>query len=243
MVHARSVAEVAIAALGAPAARGRTYHVTEDDELSGEEFVAAFAEGLGLPIRVIRVPEPVALVAAKAADLFRTMTGGGSPGYRSAVRFLKGGNPLARPPPGRAGLAGQREHARHSPHAIQEGARSQIGRTRRGPPVTGGLVDHPAGQLPPGGGVADHHGVGNHRAVVSTTGRARPWYPRRRRLSFHGAPRNGKRKMATNVLEDSCRFGTEVADSGETQSRRAIAMHASRSAPPSSLPSRESTSG
>ncbi|MDH4130452.1 MAG: NAD-dependent epimerase/dehydratase family protein [Gemmatimonadota bacterium] len=95
MVHARSVAEVAVAALESPAAPGRTYHVTEDDELSGEGFVAAFAEGLGLPIKVVRVSEPVALMAAKAADLFRAMTGGGSPGYRAAVRFLKGGNPYS----------------------------------------------------------------------------------------------------------------------------------------------------
>jgi len=57
--------------------------------------VAAFAQGLGLPIQVVRVPEPVALMAAKTADLFRAMTGGGSPGYRSAVRFLKGGNPYS----------------------------------------------------------------------------------------------------------------------------------------------------
>ena len=95
MVHARSVAQAATGALDTPAAYGRTYHVTEDDALSGEEFVAAFAEGLSLPIKAIRVPEPVALAAAKAADLFRAMTGGGSPGYRSAVRFLKGGNPYS----------------------------------------------------------------------------------------------------------------------------------------------------
>jgi hypothetical protein len=37
----------------------------------------------------------VALVVSRLADLFRAMTGGGSPGYRSAVRFLKGGNPYS----------------------------------------------------------------------------------------------------------------------------------------------------
>jgi len=95
MVHARSVAQAVTGALDTPAAHGRTYHVTEDDSLTGEEFVAAFAEGLGLPVKVVRVPEPAALVAARLADLFRAVTGGGSPGYLSAVRFLKGGNPYS----------------------------------------------------------------------------------------------------------------------------------------------------
>jgi nucleoside-diphosphate-sugar epimerase len=95
MVHARSVAQAVTGALDRPAAHGRAYHVTEDDPLSGDEFVAAFAEGLGLPVRAVRVPEPAALLAAKVADLYRAMTGGGSPGYRSAVRFLKGGNPYS----------------------------------------------------------------------------------------------------------------------------------------------------
>jgi dihydroflavonol-4-reductase len=95
MVHARSVAQAAIGALDTPAAHGRAYHVTEDDRLSGEEFVAAIAEGLGLPVKVVRVPEPVALLVARLADLFRAATGGGSPGYLAGVRFLKGGNPYS----------------------------------------------------------------------------------------------------------------------------------------------------
>lgn len=95
IVHARNVAGAVAAAIDNAGAHGRTFNLTSDGDLTGTEFVAGLAAGLGRPVRPIRVPAALAFTAAGAADLLRLALGRTSPGFRSAARFLGGGNPYS----------------------------------------------------------------------------------------------------------------------------------------------------
>jgi nucleoside-diphosphate-sugar epimerase len=94
MVHARSVAQAIRLSLQRPGRPGRAYNVTNDDAMTGLELIAALGEGIGRPVRPIRIPSGLATGVAAAADgvlrLVRPALPGGA---RSAVNFLRGGNP------------------------------------------------------------------------------------------------------------------------------------------------------
>lgn len=94
IVEARNVAAAVTAALRCRDGWGRAYNIANDDEITGEDFVAALAEGLGRRIRSIRIPVPLAATLAGGADLLRSLGRSRAPGFRSAVRFLRGGNPF-----------------------------------------------------------------------------------------------------------------------------------------------------
>lgn len=95
VVHAESVADAAIRALDAPAARNRIYQVTNDGILTNRDFVDALAEGLGRSIRVVPLPEPAAFgLAVTIQAVLRVIGPGLYPGtLTGAVRFWRGGNP------------------------------------------------------------------------------------------------------------------------------------------------------
>ena len=95
LVHAESVAEAAIRALTTPGASSRIYNVANDGDITAREFVEALAEGLGRPVRTVRVPEEAALAAARGLQAVLRMFGPGLyPGtLTSAVNFWRGGNP------------------------------------------------------------------------------------------------------------------------------------------------------
>ncbi|MBK6781385.1 MAG: NAD-dependent epimerase/dehydratase family protein [Gemmatimonadetes bacterium] len=124
LVHARNVAAAVALALDDPRALGGTFNVTSDGELTGETFVAGLAAGLGHPIRVVRIPTLLAEGGAAAADGIRRLLGRHFPGYRSAVRFLRGGNPYdARALTTRLGWRPVVAHATALPAAVRDAAR------------------------------------------------------------------------------------------------------------------------
>jgi nucleoside-diphosphate-sugar epimerase len=95
LVHARNVAAGVVAAALLPRAADRVYNLTNDDEITPRDFVAAIGEGIGRRIRTVRVPEAAAMAAARlvAAGL-RVVGPGLYPGtLTGAVRFWRGGNP------------------------------------------------------------------------------------------------------------------------------------------------------
>lgn len=75
LVHARSVAQGAMAALGCEGARGRVYHLTDDRPVTVATLWAGAARGLDRPLRSLSVPRPVA--AAGFALLAALLTLGG----------------------------------------------------------------------------------------------------------------------------------------------------------------------
>ena len=126
LVHARNVAAAVALALDDPRALGGTFNVTFDGELTGLSFVAGLAEGLGRPVRAVRIPAPLAEAAAATADGVRRLLGRHFPGYRAAVRFLRGGNPYASGAlAGRLGWRPVVEHATGFPAAVRDAAGGQ----------------------------------------------------------------------------------------------------------------------
>jgi len=95
LVHADSVADAVVRALTAPGAVNRIYNVTNDGEITAQGFVQALSEGLGRPVRTVRVPEEAALAAARGVQRVLRLIGPGLyPGtLTSAVNFWRGGNP------------------------------------------------------------------------------------------------------------------------------------------------------
>ena len=95
IVHAESVAEAACCALTSEVAWGRAFNVTNDDDITPNDFIQAVATGLGQRIRILRVPEWAAMAAAGLDEALRRMVGRT---YRvgsvtGAVRWWRGGNP------------------------------------------------------------------------------------------------------------------------------------------------------
>ncbi len=123
LVHARNVATAVALALDDPRALGGTFNVTQDGELTGLGFVAGLAEGLGHPVRPVHVPVLLAAGGAAAADALRRALGRHFPGYRSAVRFLRGGNPYESTAlAARLGWQPVVRHATAFPAAVREAA-------------------------------------------------------------------------------------------------------------------------
>lgn len=93
LVQARNVAQAVRLAFQAEGGWGRAYNVTNDDEISGNDFVSAIGEGLARPIRAIHLPAGLTLGSAALVDGLRRLWGRPFPEFRAAARFLHGGNP------------------------------------------------------------------------------------------------------------------------------------------------------
>ncbi len=95
IVHAASVAEVAVRALSARAGWGRAFNVANDGEITPRGFIAAVADGLGQRVRALRVPASPARFLARAADgLLQAVAPARFPmRIGGAVSFWQGGNP------------------------------------------------------------------------------------------------------------------------------------------------------
>ena len=94
LVHARNVAQAVVLALDPPQ-WGQAYNVTNDDDITAREFVAAVGRGLGRDLRTISLPAKPVLALARIFDRGRRLLGPSRyPGsMTSAVRFWRGGNP------------------------------------------------------------------------------------------------------------------------------------------------------
>lgn len=86
-VYAGNVAAATVAALDASVSGFRAYNVTADrpPALTEREFIAAFGEAMGRPVRRVQLP--------RAVLLFLGMVQGGPRLARAAVSFLTGENP------------------------------------------------------------------------------------------------------------------------------------------------------
>jgi nucleoside-diphosphate-sugar epimerase len=94
VVYAGNVAAAIAAALDRPEATG-PFNVANDGRLTQREFVEAFARGLGVRLRLLRVPRPLAWNGARLLD---ALVRAARPGARmstlkTAVQFLAGSNP------------------------------------------------------------------------------------------------------------------------------------------------------
>lgn len=97
-VYAGNVAAAALLALRTPAAGGRAFNTTDDGPECHTQrgFSDAFADALGIRVRRVRLPYPVARVAVDLWARWLTIrTPGKYPGVgASAVRFLAEENPF-----------------------------------------------------------------------------------------------------------------------------------------------------
>lgn len=97
-VYAGNVAAAALLALRTPSARGRAYNTTDDgpERHTQRGFADAFADALGMRVRRIRLPYPVARVAVDLWARWQMIRSPGKyPGVgASAVRFLAEENPF-----------------------------------------------------------------------------------------------------------------------------------------------------
>ena len=96
LVHARSVAEAARAALEATHGWGRAYNVTGDAPIAPRDLVAALARGVGRPIRSRKLPVGPLLKVAGGVDLLTRylLPGGMFPGsLTTAFSYWRGGDP------------------------------------------------------------------------------------------------------------------------------------------------------
>jgi nucleoside-diphosphate-sugar epimerase len=83
-----------LAALDRPSVTG-PFNVCNDGVITQREFLAHFAQGLGVRLRVIPVPRALAWNAARLADLVLRRIRPGSPMtmLKAAVQFLSNANP------------------------------------------------------------------------------------------------------------------------------------------------------
>lgn len=94
VVYAGNVAAGVLAALDHPAASG-AFNVANDGGLTLREFVERFAAGLGVRVRLVRIPAALAWQAARAGDAVLRLR---RPAVRltlltTAVQFLSNANP------------------------------------------------------------------------------------------------------------------------------------------------------
>ncbi len=96
LVHARNIAYAVGQALTLNRGWGRAYNVVNEDSITSRELLAMVAEGLGRPIRTVRIPFPVAMGVARVGDvvlktLLPELIATGPSG---AIRYWRGGNPF-----------------------------------------------------------------------------------------------------------------------------------------------------
>lgn len=75
LTYVENVADALVLALDAPAAIGRTYHITNDEHIPLWEAIRGALARLGLPTRLRRIPLSAALAAASLLELRAGMTG------------------------------------------------------------------------------------------------------------------------------------------------------------------------
>jgi nucleoside-diphosphate-sugar epimerase len=95
VVYAGNVAAAVIAAIERPEVTG-AFNVANDGSITQRAFVERFAEGMGVRLRMVRVPRSLAWGAAVAADSLRRALTPGSPMMllKTAVQFLSNANPF-----------------------------------------------------------------------------------------------------------------------------------------------------
>ena len=96
IVHAASVADGAVRAAASDAAGGRAYNVANDHDVTVRDFVRHAAAGLGRPVRLVRIPRPVAAAGVAVLGAVAGLVAGS--GRRamlaSSVDFLSRDNPF-----------------------------------------------------------------------------------------------------------------------------------------------------
>jgi len=97
IVHARSVAELAVRAVTSEIAAGRAYNVTNDPPITVNEFYAAAEEGLGARARWVQIPAaPVQAVAGAFGVAMRALrVSGASMLNARSLDFLLTDNPFS----------------------------------------------------------------------------------------------------------------------------------------------------
>ncbi len=97
IVHARSVAEVAVRAVTSDVAGGRAYNVTNDPPFTVNEFYAAAEEGLGQRARWLRIPGAAAqgAMGAVGAALRALRVPGASMLNAQSLDFVLADNPFS----------------------------------------------------------------------------------------------------------------------------------------------------
>jgi nucleoside-diphosphate-sugar epimerase len=95
VVYAGNVAAAALLALGRPGVTG-AFNVANDGELTQRAFLERFAAGLGVRLRVIRVPKGLAWNAALFLDSIARLLRPSAPmaTLKTAVQFLSASNPF-----------------------------------------------------------------------------------------------------------------------------------------------------
>ena len=96
IVHARSVAELAVRAVTSEIAAGRAYNVTNDRPITVNEFYAAAEQGLGVHARWLPIPGAPAQAAmgALGAALRALRVPGASMLNARSLDFLLADNPF-----------------------------------------------------------------------------------------------------------------------------------------------------
>lgn len=94
VVYAGNVAAAVVAALDRPAATG-PFNVANDGVMSARDFLTTFAEGMGVRLRLVRVPRAAAWTAARGADAALRLLRPRAPmtTLKTAVQFLSNPNP------------------------------------------------------------------------------------------------------------------------------------------------------
>ena len=95
VVYAGNVAAAALAALDRPAVTG-AFNVANDGALTQREFLERFARGLGVRLRLVRIPRQLAWSAASGVDALLRLLRPSSPMalLKTAVQFLSASNPF-----------------------------------------------------------------------------------------------------------------------------------------------------
>lgn len=95
VVYAGNVAAAVLAALDRPNVTG-AFNVANDGELTQREFLERFARGLGVRLRLVRIPRRLAWSAATCVDALLRLLRPSSPMalLKTAVQFLAASNPF-----------------------------------------------------------------------------------------------------------------------------------------------------
>lgn len=94
VVYAGNVAAAVLCALDRPGVTG-PFNVANDGGITAREFLAAFAEGLGLRLRGVSLPQPLVMGTARAVDAVWGLLRQGSPmaTAKAAMQFIANPNP------------------------------------------------------------------------------------------------------------------------------------------------------